>query len=61
MKAIILILFYIGFAQEQGENDGRTTYKFIYKGHVYDYVYKEEIENAIRTGEFRYNEELKTI
>jgi len=61
MKTIILLLFYVGFAQEQGENDGRTTYRFVYKGQVYDHAYKEEIENAIRTGVFNYNEDFKTI
>jgi hypothetical protein len=61
MKTIILLLFYVGFAQEQGEHDGRKIYRFTFKGEIHDSVYLEEIENAIRTGDFSYNEDLKTI
>jgi hypothetical protein len=63
MKTLIYFAFYFCSFTPDGEHEGQTTYKFIFKGKVYDHVYQEEIKNAIKTGEFKYNEDwtFKTI
>lgn len=56
MQILFIILFSV--IQYQGENDGRPTFRYTFKGQTYDHVYKEEILNSIKTGEFKYNEDL---
>lgn len=56
MQILIIILFSV--IQYQGDNDGRPTFRYTFKGQTYDHVYKEEIINSIKTGEFRYNEDF---
>ena len=49
------LLILIGLVKPQGED----LYAFFTPdGKVFEYAYREEIENAIYTGEFRYNEDL---
>jgi len=38
--------------------EGRETYHLIVDNKVYEYVYKEEVENFYKTGVFTYNEDL---
>lgn len=56
MQILFIILFSV--IQYQGDNDGRPTFRYTFKGQVYDHVYKEEIINSIKTGEFKYNEDF---
>lgn len=49
------LLILIGLVKPQGDD----LYAFFtHDGKVFEYAYREEIENAIYTGEFRYNEDL---
>ena len=49
------LLILIGLVKPQGDN----LYAFFTPdGQVFEYAYREEIEQAIYTGEFRYNEDL---
>lgn len=49
------LLILIGIIKPQEEN----LYAFFTSdGKVYEYCYKEEILQAIKTGEFKYNEDL---
>jgi hypothetical protein len=49
------LLILIGLVKPQEDN----LYAFFTPdGKVFEYAYREEIENAIYTGEFRYNENL---
>ena len=49
------LLILIGLVKPQGDD----LYAFFTPdGKVFEYAYREEIENAIYTGEFRYNEDL---
>lgn len=49
------LLLLIGLVKPQEDN---LFAFFTPDGKVFEYAYREEIENAIFTGEFRYNEEL---
>jgi hypothetical protein len=59
MNILFVIFLQLGVIIPQSENDGRQTYKLSTKDKVYEYVYKEEIINYIKTGKFSYNEDLK--
>ena len=48
-------LILIGIVKPQGDN---LFAYFTNDGKVYEYCYKEEILQAIKTGEFCYNEDL---
>lgn len=49
------LLLLIGLVKPQGDN----LYAFFTPdGKVFEYAYREEIENAIKTGVFKYNEDL---
>jgi hypothetical protein len=49
------LLILIGLVKPQEDN----LYAFFTPdGKVFEYAYREEIENAIYTGEFKYNEDL---
>jgi hypothetical protein len=48
-------LILIGIVKPQGDN---LFAYFTTDGKVYEYCYKEEILQAIKTGEFCYNEDL---
>jgi hypothetical protein len=49
------LLLLIGLVKPQEDN----LYAFFTPdGKVFEYAYREEIEEAIRTGEFKYNEDL---
>jgi hypothetical protein len=52
---IFYFLLLIGIVKPQDDN--LYTF-FTHDGKVFKYAYKEEIEEAIRTGEFKYNEDL---
>lgn len=49
------LLILIGLVKPQGDN---LYAYFTPDGKVFEYAYKEEIIQAIRTGEFKYNEDL---
>jgi hypothetical protein len=49
------LLILIGLVKPQ--NDDLYAF-FTPDGQVFEYAYREEIEQAIKTGEFRYNEDL---
>jgi hypothetical protein len=52
---IFYFLLLVGIVKPQDDN----LYTFFTPdGKVFKYAYKEEIEEAIRTGEFKYNEDL---
>lgn len=52
---MIYLLILIGFVKPQGDN---LFAFFTPDGKVFEYAYREEIEQAIYTGEFKYNEDL---
>jgi hypothetical protein len=51
---IFYLLILVGIVKPQDDN----MYAFFIDGKVYEYAYREEIMEAIRTGEFKYNEDL---
>jgi hypothetical protein len=52
---IFYFLLLVGIVKPQDDN----LYAFFTPdGKVFEYAYREEIEEAIRTGEFKYNEDL---
>jgi hypothetical protein len=52
---IFYFLLLVGIVKPQDDN--MYAY-FTPDGKVYEYAYREEIMEAIRTGEFKYNEDL---
>ena len=52
---IFYFLLLVGIVKPQDDN---LYAYFTPDGKVFEYAYKEEIEEALRTGEFKYNEDL---
>lgn len=62
MKTLIIFYYmlFIGDIKNIDINEDRTTYTLITKENcVYEYAYKEEIINYIKTGDFIYDDTLE--
>ena len=59
MQTILFLLTLTGFIKVQDIHEDRLLYTFLYKGKIYEHAYEQEIVNAIKTGEFIYDETLK--
>lgn len=59
MQTILFLLTLTGFIKVQDIHEDRLLYTFLYKGVIYEHAYEQEIVNAIKTGEFIYDETLR--
>lgn len=59
MQTILFLLTLTGFIKYQDIHEDRLLYTFTYKGVIYEHAYEQEIVNAIKTGEFIYDETLR--
>lgn len=59
MQTLLFILTLTGFIKYQDVHEDRIVYTFLFNNKVYEHAYKEEIVNAIKTGEFVYDETLR--
>jgi hypothetical protein len=64
MKVLLLALCLWGcndkvVIEKAGEVEGRKTYHVKVGKSTYEYMYAEEIANALKTGDWVYNEDLK--
>lgn len=64
MKILILALCLWGcnenvVIERAGDVEGRKTYHVKVGKKTYEYMYAEEIANALKTGDWVYNEDLK--
>jgi hypothetical protein len=64
MKALLIALCLWGCddkikIEKAGDVDGRKTYHVKVGRKTYEYMYAEEIANALTTGDWVYNEDLK--